>query len=339
MPVAFGFSVGDFIAALELVGTVFDALRKSSQSSASFRSLINELCALETALLRVKRLDIEDYSTVKVTALHKAASQCLNTIDTFWEKTQKYQPHLQGGGTSSKVKDVWYKIKWALCKIEDVEIFRAEIRGHISSLEILLLSMQLEATQIDRRLRDSNYKSLATVIQELSYNAMEKLSTIAENVAETVQQGKALLESSTKVVQTNLQVFQLVHDFHLFVLRIPGQIQRQQPVYLIDALNIERPFHLEFVGSATALLAVLKDNFKETGCGPDMIDRGEFVIEELGTEILINLSNPWGSCFYPGQKVAMTMRFKGPTLSGLSTCPRCGNSHKGTAKKEITWSV
>jgi Fungal N-terminal domain of STAND proteins len=174
MPVAFGFSVGDFIAALELVGTVINALRNSSKSGASFRSLINELYALETALLRVKRLNIKDYSTVKVTALYQAALQCQNTIDAFWKKTQKYQPHLQGGGTSSKVKDAWYKIKWALCKIEDVETFRAEIRGHISSLEILLLSIQLEATQIDRRLRDSNCKSLAGMIQRLTCNAMER---------------------------------------------------------------------------------------------------------------------------------------------------------------------
>jgi hypothetical protein len=40
MSVGFGFSAGDFIAALQLVGTVIDALRDSEDSSAEYRSLI-----------------------------------------------------------------------------------------------------------------------------------------------------------------------------------------------------------------------------------------------------------------------------------------------------------
>lgn len=34
------------------------------------------------------------------------------------------------------------------------------------------------------------------------------------------------------------------------ITRIPGQVDRQQPVYMIDALGKASPFHLEFVRSA-----------------------------------------------------------------------------------------
>ena len=338
MPVAFGFSIGDFIAALELVGTVIDALRESSNSGASFRSLLNELYALETALLHVKRLDMEDYSTVKAISLRQAASQCRHTIDDFWKKTQKYQPHLQSGGTNSKVKDAWYKVKWALCAKEDLEKFRAEIRGHTSSLNILLTTIQIKAMTLNRSMDDSHHNSLASMIQGLTCNAMGKLSAITATVAESVRQGRQLLEASAQIVQTNLRVFQVVHDIHLSILGIPGQVQRQQPVYLIDVFNKESPFHLEFVRSANGLLAVLKDNLKETGCGPGMIDRGEFVVEELGTQKVIDLTKPWDNCFYPGQRVAMSMVFK--ALGQInSTCPRCGNGHDDPMEKEITWYV
>src|SRR5687768_14416780 len=122
MPVGFGFSIGDFLAVLRLVGAVIDALRESCYASSSFRSLINEineLYVLESALLRVKRLDLDDGHHAEMVALRQAALQCQWTIDSFYKKLQKYQPHLQQGGTESRIKDAWVKIKWAVCNKDD----------------------------------------------------------------------------------------------------------------------------------------------------------------------------------------------------------------------------
>jgi hypothetical protein len=337
MPVGFGFSVGDFLAVLKLVGTVIDALRESSYASSSFRSLINELYALESALLGVKRLDAEVGQNFKKVALQQAASQCQRTIDAFYGRIQKDQPHLQQGGTSSHIKDAWVKIKWTICTKDDLEKFRAEIRGHTSSITILLLSLQMEATTIRTRKQDSEQKSLAGRIQKVSSQAMGVLSTITSSVAQSVQQGKALVESSAQIVHTNLRIFQIVHDIQLFILQIPGQIHRQQPVYLIDPFNRESPFHLEFVRSPEALLAILKINLKESGCGPTMIDRGEFAIEELGSQRPIDLTMPWNICFHPGQRVAMSMVFKQQRTGVNPSCPSCNSVHREAAGKEITW--
>jgi hypothetical protein len=160
---------------------------------------------------------------------------------------------------------------------------------------------------------------------------MEKLGAIADSVA----QGRLLIESSAWLSRI-ICVFQMVHDMQLFVRRIPGQVQRQQPVCLIDPFNRESPFHLEFIRSAEALLAVLKVNLKESGCGPEMIDRREFVIEESGTQTAIDIAGPWDTLFYPGQRVAMSMIFK---LRGIyeQSRPRCGNVYDESDSKEITW--
>ena len=333
----FGFSVGDFIAVIKLVGTVIDALRDSPFASSSTRSLINELYALESALIQVKRLDPDVGHNFEKVALQQAASQCQRMIDAFYGKIQKDQCHLQQGGTDSKIKDAWVKIKWTVCKKEDLEKFRAEIRGHTSSITILLLALQMEATGVQTRKHDSQQKSLTCRMQDFSSQAMGVLTTVTDNLAESIQQGKALLESSAQIVQSNLRIFQIVHDIQLFVLRIPGQIQRQQPVYLIDPLNKETPFHLEFIRSSEALLAVLKINLKASGSGPAMIDRGEFAIEELGTQHLVDLTAPWDICFYPGQRVVMSMVFKQQETNTTSSCPSCGTDHQETAEKDITW--
>jgi len=109
MSVGFGFSAGDFIAALKLVGTIIDALCETSYSGSSFHSFINELYALESVLLRVKRLGLDN--EVQKLTLYQAAAQCQRTIDEFWKGIQKYQPHLQANSTSSRITDRWLKIK------------------------------------------------------------------------------------------------------------------------------------------------------------------------------------------------------------------------------------
>lgn len=85
MCVGFGFSVGDFFAALDLVRTVIDALQSSGQASSAYRELVRELYTLEHTLLRVKELGFQDAQSADRIALVQAASQCQLTIDDFWK--------------------------------------------------------------------------------------------------------------------------------------------------------------------------------------------------------------------------------------------------------------
>jgi hypothetical protein len=142
MSIGFGFSAGDFIAAINLVSTVIDALRESGDSSSEYRELIGQLYTLETGLLRVKQLDLDDSQHAEIIALRQAAAQCQRTIDDFWKTIQKYQPSLRAGGSGSRAKDGWMKIKWALCK-EDLVKFKADLVGHTQSIELLLATVQM----------------------------------------------------------------------------------------------------------------------------------------------------------------------------------------------------
>jgi hypothetical protein len=142
MSVGFGFSVGDFIAGLELVATVIDALRESGDSSRRYRELISELYSLETALLQVKRLELHPSQNAEKIALHSAASQCQRTISEFWQTVQKYHPSLGKSGNRT-LKDQWMKIRWALLKEDEVEKFKADLRGHTGSINLLLSSCRM----------------------------------------------------------------------------------------------------------------------------------------------------------------------------------------------------
>jgi hypothetical protein len=50
--------------------------------------------------------------------------------------------------------------------------------------------------------------------------------------------------------RTNFQIFHVVVAIQTMMASVPSQIERQQPVYLIDAFGKYSPFHLEFVRSA-----------------------------------------------------------------------------------------
>ena len=148
MSVAFGFSAGDFIAALNLVGTVIDALRDSGDASLEYRELIRELYTLEQGLFRVKRIELDESQTTERIALQQAASQCHRTIDDFWRKVRKFQPHLSQESPNSRIKSGWMKVRWALCKKEDLARFKADLQGHTGSINILLLTVQMYVSKL-----------------------------------------------------------------------------------------------------------------------------------------------------------------------------------------------
>ncbi|KAE9376392.1 hypothetical protein N431DRAFT_529373 [Stipitochalara longipes BDJ] len=152
MTVPFGFSVGDFVAGIGLVQDVIEALRASSTSTARYQGLMSELFTLERALLEVKKLDLGDEQASRqerldIEALHGAlrlaATQCQDTISRLLNKVKKYEGHLSANGSGSKWKDALRKVQWALLTDRDLEEYRAEIRGHSTSITMLLTLTQL----------------------------------------------------------------------------------------------------------------------------------------------------------------------------------------------------
>ena len=338
MAVGFGFSVGDFLNALELVSTVIDAVQDSGSASSEYRELLNQLQSLRTALSQVERLDIDQVQHSELIALKQAASRCEGTIEGFWHKIRKYQPHLTKNISShSGLKDKWMRIKWAFCTKDDVAKFKADLLGHTESINILLASIQIHATQIQNTTQHQRQRSLTGMIQHSYLKSMQKWSCVSGHIMTGLQQSKQLLETSAKILKTNIRIFQVVLAIHDKLMKIPGQVERQQPVYLIDAFGRSSPFHLEFIRSPEALLAVLAVDFEKFGAGAMIRDR-EFVLEDSLSKQDIDLDSDWDLCFFPGQQVEMSMILQHSSTTD-ALCPRCENPCDGDGRKETEWSV
>ncbi|KAK0740021.1 hypothetical protein B0T18DRAFT_417065 [Schizothecium vesticola] len=113
---------------------------------------------------------------------------------------------------------------------------------------------------------------------------------------------------------------------------IPGQMQHQQPVLFLDALGRRQQFHLDFIQSADALRAVIRDNFRRAGVGVGKIDRGEFVLHDKFRHADIDLNQTWEFSFRPGQTVEMSMLFASSEQG--SSCPTCGEIATGKKADE-----
>lgn len=139
----FGFSFGDFIAGLKLVKDLIDTLNDSVGAKPSYRRLIAELVNLERALTEIRSLQVDDSQASQKFALEQAASQCQENITNFLEKNAKFSSTLGAGSTSSKWRASLHKIQWGLCKADAVDKFRAEISGHVLTINTLLATIQL----------------------------------------------------------------------------------------------------------------------------------------------------------------------------------------------------
>lgn len=233
------------------------------------------------------------------------------------------------------MKDGWRKIQWALCKKDDLVKFKADLVGHTESIELLLTTLHMGSTRIGRKSQEENQKSLVRKVQESYFSCMQRLSWIMDSVTTGVGQGKRMLEMTAEVIQTNVQVFNIVLDIQSIITRIPGQVERQQPVYFVDALGRHAPFHLEFVLSAEALTHVLRSNFKNIGSGSQKIERGEFAIQDTCLKRDIDLTGPWEGCFRPGQRVDMSMVFTSKKPSQSCPACRCENSDQFKENQDV----
>ncbi|MCJ1415565.1 hypothetical protein MMC32_001897 [Xylographa parallela] len=328
---SFGVGIGDCIRVFELIDTIVETLRHAGRANSEFQTLTVQLTTLRTALLSLENIDVDNTCIGERLALRQASFQCQRTIDDFWKRTIKYQPYLQAEGSGSHLKDIWKKLKWTRCK-EDLADFEAQIAGHTASIQLLLSGVEM-ANNERRHLEQSQaYKTVNHFIQEMSFECLQRLDLITSKISRFelmgLQQGRRLIETATQILYINVQIFQKVSRIHSIITTIPGQIERQQPVYLIDALGKYAPFHLEFIRSPEALTAVLKANLSKTGSGPEKIDRGEFALQDTNTKRQIMLTDDWETCFFPGQHVDMSMGRENEDIE----CSVCGMNFQRIVK-------
>ena len=310
MAVGFGFSMSDLFAALKIIKESLDAVDDKKGAVADYASLTSEVASLWDGLEAVEEIQCDpDLSEKQIAALKRAIDACYDSVESFLESISAYQPHL--GSNLSGFTSNYRKIKWALCKKDDVAKFRGQLGRHISSINMLLITFQAKQS-LDAK------KSMVKVLQSEPNSVMGMMRGLS------IEQRQFFII----MAQQNKQLMQNIEDMRTMLqlqANVPPQVMLQQPVIFLDPFGKTAPFHLDFIDSSECFMAVLKARFTNAGvtsAGLSKLDNREFLIQDSRRRRPIDLDKNWGSVFRPGQSVDMSMvfhRFACPP----STCPVC----------------
>ena len=325
MAVGFGFSIGDLFAGLRVIKDSIEAVHDTKGSPADYASLIKEIVSLQDGLEAVEEIQSEcDLSEKQNIVLQRAVYACQASIDGFLSSISQYQPHLNARAFG--VKSNYRKIKWALCKKDDVLKFRSQLGRHAAAINMLLLTFQTRQNMAPRKTESSlalkgkgEAEIMTDMMKNLSFDQREMFLSMTfqnQQLMQSIENLKAMLQLQSS---------------------IPPQVQLQQPVILLDPFGKTAPFHLDFIDSSDCFIAVLKARFSKAGVTPaglSKLENHDFLIQDTERKRPINLNKTWSSVFRPGQNVNMSMifhRFACPP----STCPVCLELNEDDEEEQI----
>lgn len=146
MPVGFGFSVGDFIAGINLLIDIVKSFSKSHGAKADYQELGRELVSLKNALESIQALSLNTAQAAQVSAVNTAVDGCHLCVDGFVQRNSKFR------SLESAPKKQWslaaFKngvlgVKWAILKKNKVARFRADVQAHSNGIQMLLATLQV----------------------------------------------------------------------------------------------------------------------------------------------------------------------------------------------------
>ncbi|ORY13676.1 hypothetical protein BCR34DRAFT_586269 [Clohesyomyces aquaticus] len=162
--------------------------RRTGDAKDDFSELNRQLYALEKALVRVKDVNLDEEQEAGKIAIQSAASQCQQMVGgLFIGPTGAINPV---SGSATRLMVAWSKMRWAICRKDDLAKFKADINAHLVSMELLLLAFQLlvshssnnpsNRTSLESRKEQERNSLLVTQLREVSNSLLQNFASITE---------------------------------------------------------------------------------------------------------------------------------------------------------------
>ncbi|PMD12774.1 hypothetical protein NA56DRAFT_586661, partial [Hyaloscypha hepaticicola] len=329
-----------------LIKDVVRALDSARGSSSEYQEVMRELWALDRALLEVANLAQSFETTVELNALsratRRAAEQCKTCMEGFLGKIKRYEIALREGGSGNMVRDVKDKVGWALCHQEHLKRFRAEINGHSSAINMLLITASVSLTKLKGQKLQERMESTNRADQEAAEKQRGLLGKIKDSLDEHLKVIQTQGITATRLAERMKFFIALGSELKTFMIRIWASNARsykilldlqtrvprefepcwiQEAVRFTDALGRVAPIYLELVNSWEVLESVLTARFKNVP-GRRKVEVGEYALQDRVSLRDIKKSQPFEANFLPGRKIDMSIVFSTRYPTGNS-CPGC----------------
>ena len=158
---AFGFSVGDFLAVGKLIFDVGMSLRDVDGSATQYQELQRELDSLQRALQCIWAISPQGAHNPIVEEIKQAVAKCQLPLQDFLKKNQGYEASLGAGRSKGKLLDWKDKAQWTISKKElDVMNLRAVLAAHTGSINMMLSRYELEMLETSAHQTVANHRSI-----------------------------------------------------------------------------------------------------------------------------------------------------------------------------------
>ncbi|KAL0639007.1 hypothetical protein Q9L58_001888 [Maublancomyces gigas] len=188
MPVpGFGYSVGDFIATIELIAKVIAAFRDGTGASSEYRQVLQELETLLNLLQHISTVQSTERNFACVNAIKGVALNLQAPLRKFLDNICKRYGALGGGqkkGPSNMgagLAVIGRKAQWAIVMEKDIAKLRTAIGTNMSSILLLLNMNHLDATSFMENLAKVNQNDLLLKNAEIQQELVLQQSTTSRH--------------------------------------------------------------------------------------------------------------------------------------------------------------
>ncbi|KAF5868118.1 uncharacterized protein Bfra_007314 [Botrytis fragariae] len=196
-----GFSIGDFIAVGEVITTLIEGLRETGGSKSDYQELVRELQSLEKALKHVDNISMSKGSMIGLDGVKCAALLCRYPLEEFLKTISKYENTL-GSRAPQGIRSVGRKIQWAFTKKDEVQKLLGYLSIHTNSINMMLSTLGLEASDLANKRAEENHSSLRNLIDDTRIDILDtevSVTTIQDSFVD-----QSLLASSNQSMLTSL---------------------------------------------------------------------------------------------------------------------------------------
>lgn len=136
MSAGFGFSVGDFIAVVNLMRDVGTALKENGGARDDYQKTISPLEITRAILSWISSIEDRDDSA-SIHAIHSLANLIKDDVESFLAKINKYGDTLGNRKAKHFGTGAFAKIKWSQCIAGHVKSLYQKIDSKTESLNLL----------------------------------------------------------------------------------------------------------------------------------------------------------------------------------------------------------
>ncbi|KAI9367927.1 hypothetical protein BJX61DRAFT_261714 [Aspergillus egyptiacus] len=170
---SFGYSVGDFLATIELAKKL---RRRFINAPGEFRSLSEDVKQLSSVLQEIDDLDpTDELDERQKQRLNEISQGCGNTLHELQYLLDQYQEIENVGlGAKNRTRRVWKRLKWDSAPAQDIQ---RQLQGQISSFNLFLnglnvqinLSQKVTLEKVNRSHEDEEKEKIIKWLTDLNF--------------------------------------------------------------------------------------------------------------------------------------------------------------------------